>query len=64
MTTSADAQTLLLQVLDPSNRANPYPLYEQLREHSPLFMSETNLTVFASFRDCDDILRHPASASE
>jgi cytochrome P450 len=64
MTTTADAQTLLLQVLDPSNRANPYPVYEQLREHSPLPMPETNLTVFSSFRDCDDVLRHPASASD
>jgi cytochrome P450 len=64
MTTAADAQTLLLQVLDPSTRANPYPVYEQLREHSPLPMPELNLTVFSSFSDCDEILRHPESASD
>jgi cytochrome P450 len=64
MTSTEDAQTLLLQVLDPSTRANPYPLYEQLRKSGPLPMPAMKLTVFSSYRDCDEILRHPLSASD
>jgi cytochrome P450 len=64
MTTAADAQQLLMQLLDPSSRANPYPLYQQLRDRGPLVIPETRLTVFSSFADCDEVLRHPASASD
>jgi len=64
MTATAHAQTLLVQLLDPSNRADPYPLYEQIRAHGPFHLPDGNLTVFASFTDCDDVLRHPASASD
>jgi cytochrome P450 len=38
MTTTADSQALLLQLLDPSNRADPYPAYEQIRERGPLLL--------------------------
>jgi cytochrome P450 len=64
MTTTADSQALLVQLLDPSNRADPYPAYEQIRERGPLLMPEAHLTVFSSFTDCDDVLRHPSSASD
>ena len=64
MTTTAEAQTLLMQLLDPSTRANPYPVYEQIRECGPLHMPDTRLTVFSSFSDCDEVLRHPSSASD
>jgi len=64
MTTTADSQALLVQLLDPSNRADPYPVYEQIRERGPLRMPEAHLTVFSSFADCDDVLRHPSSASD
>jgi cytochrome P450 len=64
MTTTAESQTLLLQLLDPSNRADPYPAYEQIREHGPLQLPGMNLTVFSSYADCDDVLRHPSSASD
>jgi cytochrome P450 len=64
MTTTAEAQTLLVQLLDPSNRADPYPVYEQIRAHGPFHLPDGNLTVFSSFSDCDDVLRHPASASD
>jgi cytochrome P450 len=64
MTTTAESQTLLLQLLDPSNRANPYPAYEQIRERDPLQLPEANLTVFSAYQDCDDVLRHPSSASD
>jgi cytochrome P450 len=64
MTTTAQPQELLVRLLDPSNRADPYPAYKQIRERGPLHMSDYNLTVFSSYRDCDDVLRHPASASD
>lgn len=64
MTTAADSQALLLQLLDPSNRANPYPAYAQIRESGPLQLPELTLNVFSSFADCDDVLRHPSSASD
>lgn len=64
MTTAADSQALLLQLLDPSNRANPYPAYAQIRESGPLQLPELTLNVFSSFQGCDDVLRHPSSASD
>jgi cytochrome P450 len=64
MTTTAESQTLLLQLLDPSNRADPYPVYAQIREHGPLQLPDMTLNVFSSFHDCDDVLRHASSASD
>jgi len=56
--------TLLAQLLDPTHRADPYPVYRQLRESGPILMPESNLVVFAGFDDCDEVLRHPASCSD
>jgi cytochrome P450 len=64
MTTIADSQALLLQLLDPSNRADPYPAYDRIREHGPLQLPQMTLNVFSSYQDCDDVLRHPSSASD
>jgi cytochrome P450 len=64
MPTTAESEALLLQLLDPSNRADPYPVYGQFRERGPLQLPEANLIVFSAYRDCDDVLRHPASASD
>ena len=61
---TADSQALLLQLLDPSNRADPYPAYDRIREHGPLQLPEMTLNVFSSYQDCDDVLRHPSSASD
>src|ERR1700742_4061001 len=58
----AGPQELLLQLLDPANRANPYAVYEQFRELGPMRLSDSNLTVFSSFRDCDEALRNPSSS--
>ncbi len=64
MTTTERAQELLVRLLDPSNRADPYPAYDEIRERGPLLLPEFNLTVFSSYRDCDEVLRHPSSASD
>lgn len=63
-TATEHAQALLLQLLDPATRADPYPTYRRIRERGPLHMPESNLTVFSSFADCDEVLRHPASCSD
>jgi cytochrome P450 len=57
-------QTLLLDLLDPGHRADPYPIYRQLRERGPLQLPDSNLVVFSSFTDCDEVLRHPSSCSD
>jgi cytochrome P450 len=64
MTTTAEPQALLLQLLDPSNRADPYPAYAKIRECGPLHLPDMTLHVFSSFSDCDDVLRHLSSASD
>jgi cytochrome P450 len=64
MTTTAESQGLLVQLLDPSNRADPYPAYRRILEAGPMLVPESNLVVFSSFQDCGDVLRHPSSASD
>jgi cytochrome P450 len=68
MTTStpterAEPRALLLQLLDPANRADPYPVYAKCLERGPIQLPKANLTVFATSRDCDEVLRHPSSSS-
>lgn len=63
-TEQAESQGLLLQLLDPANRADPYPLGAKLREHGPLQLPDVRLTVFSTYRDCDEVVRHPSSASD
>jgi cytochrome P450 len=60
----AESHGLLLQLLDPGNRADPYRLYSQLRDRGPFQLPEGDAAVFANYRDCDEILRHPLSSSD
>ncbi|HWF26776.1 MAG TPA: cytochrome P450 [Mycobacterium sp.] len=60
----AESQGLLVQLLDPANRADPYRLCAQVRDHGPLVLPKANLVVFATYRDCDEVLRHPSSSSD
>ena len=62
-TEQAESQALLLQLLDPASRADPYPLYAKFRERGPVQLPGVNLTVFSTSRDCDEVLRHPSSSS-
>lgn len=64
MTSVADSQTLLMRLLDHTNRADPYPVHRQILERGPMLLPEMNLVVFSSFADCGDVLRHPSSASD
>ncbi|MGA9358079.1 MAG: cytochrome P450 [Mycobacterium sp.] len=62
-TEQAELQALLLQLLDPANRADPYPLYAKFRERGPIQLPAVNVTVFSTSRDCDEVLRHLLSSS-
>jgi len=64
MARTTDPQARRFPLLDPSNRANPYPAYDQIRASGPLQVPGQNLTVFSSFDDCDAVLRHPSSAND
>lgn len=64
MSSGDEAQALLLQLLDPANRTDPYPVYAQFRDRGPIQLPEANLTVFSTYRDCDEALRHPSSSSD
>lgn len=63
-TEPAESQTLLLQLLDPASRADPYPVCAELRERGPLILPGGNFVLFSTYRDCDDVLRHPSSSSD
>jgi cytochrome P450 len=63
-TEQAEPQALLLQLLDPASRADPYPLFARFREGGPLQLPDANFAVFSAYRECDEILRHPLSSSD
>ncbi|OBF05310.1 cytochrome P450 [Mycobacterium sp. 852002-10029_SCH5224772] len=63
-TEATESQGLLLQLLDPANRADPYRLCAQFRDRGALQLPDANLAVFLSYRDCDEVLRHPSSSSD
>jgi cytochrome P450 len=60
----AEPQALLLQLLDAANRADPYSVYKQFRDLGPIRLPDSNLIVFSSYRDCDEALRHPAASND
>lgn len=64
MTAPADSQALLRKLLDPANRADPYPVYRQILAGGPMQLPENNLHVLSRFADCDEALRHPDSCSD
>lgn len=67
MPITTDPGTLLLQVLDPANRANPYPVYGQLVEQTqagPVHPPGMDVSVLATFADCNAVLRHPQASSD
>jgi cytochrome P450 len=64
MSAPAEPQALLLKLLDPAIRANPYPVYREILDGGPMQMPESTLHVLSSFADCDEVLRHPDSCSD
>lgn len=64
MTASVEPQALLLTLLDPAIRADPYPVYRQILDGGPMHIPESTLFVLSGFADCDEVLRHPDSCSD
>ncbi|BDB45586.1 cytochrome P450 [Mycobacterium kiyosense] len=62
--TAQDPQALLLRLLDPASRPDPYPVCAQLRDLGPVELPGGSFVMFSSYRDCDDVLRHPSSSSD
>jgi cytochrome P450 len=60
----AEPQELLVRLLDAANRADPYPIYAQIRERGPLHLPAAHVTVFSGYAACDEVLRHPSTASD
>ncbi|MFJ9366839.1 cytochrome P450 [Nocardia sp. NPDC101769] len=51
-------------LLDPANRADPYPLYDRMREHGPVRLGGGPVVVLTSYRDCAAVLRHSGAVVE
>ena len=60
----ADPQQLLLGLLDPSVRADPYPLYRQILEQSPVTEGPMGIVVVASYHEIDRLLRDRRVSSD
>lgn len=59
-----DAQELLLGLMDPANRADPYGLYARCREGGPIAIPDATTVVFAGYPECDEVLRSPLVAND
>src|SRR5215469_6023477 len=60
--------TILRQIFDPNNRANPYPLWAQLRR-TPISWQEDGPTeegsyVVSTYREIETLLHHPLISSD
>lgn len=64
MTATADPQALLLRLLEPANRPDPYPLLADIRDFGPMVLPDSTLVVFSTFAECDEVLRHPSSSND
>ncbi|MBT2447659.1 cytochrome P450 [Streptomyces sp. ISL-43] len=54
---------ILSQILDYANRANPYPLYEELRK-TPVFHDGTGPYVISTYYDIQSLLHDPRLSSD
>jgi cytochrome P450 len=58
------SEAMLAQLLDPSSRADPFPLYARIRAEGPLSLGSGSATLFAGHADCLAVLRSPAASSD
>ncbi len=61
--TTMTQETLLRQVADYANRANPYPLYAQLRK-TPISHQEDGTYVVSTYREIVALLHDPRISSD
>jgi cytochrome P450 len=55
---------LLGELLDPASRPDPYPIYTELRQASPLWIDPMSAAVVAGYDDCEALLRDPRLSAE
>lgn len=60
----SNPQHLLIKMLAPATRADPYPVYAEIDALTPLRLPAANLAVFSSYPHCDQILRHPDASND
>ncbi|MGB7686729.1 MAG: cytochrome P450 [Solirubrobacterales bacterium] len=56
-TVAEDAPPGVDDLFPPEMRANPYPVYQQLRENAPVFDTGSGLWLITSYRYCHELLR-------
>ena len=61
--TPVAARNLFAQVLDPANRANPYPLYARLRE-TPVSLQGNGTYVVSTYQEISLLLHDPRISSD
>ncbi|MFD5572900.1 cytochrome P450 [Streptomyces cadmiisoli] len=61
--TATETPGTLLRILDYSSRADPYPLYAELRE-TPVALQEDGSYVISTYRELMDILHNPHLSSD
>jgi cytochrome P450 len=58
MTATTDP-SVVAELLDPTRRADPYPVYARLRAAGPIRIGELPVVVFSRFADCQAMLKDP-----
>ncbi|GAA5051950.1 hypothetical protein HNP84_006351 [Thermocatellispora tengchongensis] len=68
MPAATDSETaglhLIGRLLDPASRADPYPIYAQLRGLGPVWIEQMPAVVVTGYRDCETLLRDPRLSAE
>ncbi|MCB5165673.1 cytochrome P450 [Streptomyces bambusae] len=57
-----EAQALLRRLLETDIRADPYPLFNRIRAHGPVWMNSRTV-VFSSRADCEAVLQAPGAGT-
>ncbi|MEU4226268.1 cytochrome P450 [Nonomuraea sp. NPDC026600] len=55
---------LIGKLLDPASRADPYPIYADLRGLGPVWIEEMSTLVVARYGECETLLRDPRLSAE
>ncbi len=65
MTTEQSASgPILFNPFDPNFRSDPYPVYQRLREESPVHRSPLGFFVLTRYEDCASLLRDPRVSND
>lgn len=58
--TVSEAPDVLLRLMAPEAVANPYPIYDYLREHDPVYRSQFGAYLISRHADVELVLGHPS----